>query len=66
MRLQLDGNTKDELAAKRNSVVKLLSDIADKYYTETFFDSENFDKYYSTMSGTVSVIDRELNMKGVD
>jgi hypothetical protein len=54
--LMLDGNSKEELQAKRNSVVKIIGGISNEYRLKNDYDS--MDKCDNCMSGVVAVIDQ--------
>lgn len=53
--LELEGNTKEELQTKRNSVVKIIGGLSHEYRMKD--DFQTIDKYHNCMSGVVAVID---------
>lgn len=55
--LDLNSLEDSELTAVRNSIVQLFCKEENKYYNNDVHDMKNFDKYHSTRSAIVAVID---------
>ena len=54
--LNLKHDSKEELQAKRNSVVKIIGDLSHDYRTKDEY--KTMDQYHNCMSGVVAVIDK--------